>query len=134
MGSNTCFQLLQTGHHLIKFKNPSNSNPIAPERVAGLVGSATTSQINLLQGDMRNISQLDQTFAKASLPGDAFIHFAELRQGGGASSLLYWEVNVNGICCLLETRDAHDWHSQLMNIVLNKNLGTISKNIRYRFR
>ena len=83
MGSNTCFQLLQTGHHLIKFKNPSNSNPIAPERVAGLVGSATTSQINLLQGDMRNISQLDQTFAKASLPGDAFIHFAELRQGGG---------------------------------------------------
>ena len=46
----------------------SNSSPIALERVGELAEAEAAARLTLLQGDIRNRSQLDQAFARASAP------------------------------------------------------------------
>ena len=70
IGSHTCLVLLQAGHHLVVLDDFSNSRPIALERVGELAGRDAADRLTLLQGDIRNRSQLDQAFARASAPID----------------------------------------------------------------
>ena len=92
IGSHTCLVLLQAGHRLVVLDDFSNSSPIALERVGELAEAEAAARLTLLQGDIRNRSQLDQAFARASAPIDAVIHFAGLKAVGGvraaASALL----------------------------------------------
>ena len=79
IGSHTCLVLLQAGHHVVVLDDFSNSSPIALERVGQLTGSEAAARLSLLEGDIRNRSQLDQAFTNASSPIDAVIHFAGLK-------------------------------------------------------
>ena len=113
IGSHTCLVLLQAGHRLIVLDDFSNSSPVALERVSELAGAEAAARLNLIQGDIRNRSQLEQVFASASSPIDAVIHFAGLKAVGESvqKPLRYWDVNVNGSHCLLKAMDAHDCHT-----------------------
>ena len=113
IGSHTCLVLLQAGHRLVVLDDFSNSSPIALERVGELAGGEAAARLSLIQGDIRNRSQLDQAFASASSPIDAVIHFAGLKAVGESvqQPLRYWDVNVNGSRCLLEAMDSHGCHT-----------------------
>ena len=113
IGSHTCLVLLQAGHHIVVLDDFSNSSPISLERVGELAGREAAARMSLLQGDIRNKSQLDQAFASASSPVDAIIHFAGLKAVGESvqQPLHYWDVNVNGSRCLLEAMYAHGCHT-----------------------
>ena len=113
IGSHTCLVLLQAGHRLVVLDDFSNSSPIALERVGELAGREAADRLHLIQGDIRNRSQLAQAFASASAPVDAVIHFAGLKAVGESvkQPLSYWDVNVNGSRCLLEAMDAHGCHT-----------------------
>ena len=71
IGSHTCLVLLQAGHHLVVLDDFSNSSPIALERVGEQAEAEAAARLTLLQGDIRNRSQLEQAFARASSPVDA---------------------------------------------------------------
>ena len=92
IGSHTCLELLQAGHHLVALDDFSNSSPIALERVGELAEAEAAARLTLLQGDIRNRNQLDQAFARASAPIDAVYPFrrTEGRRGvrAAASALL----------------------------------------------
>ena len=109
--------LLQAGHRLVVLDDFSNSSPIALERVVKLAGGEAESRLTLLQGDIRNKSELDQAFAHASSPIDAVIHFAGLKavEESVQQPLRYWDVNVNGSRCLLEAMDANDCHTMVFS-------------------
>ncbi|CRY91243.1 UDP-glucose 4-epimerase [Synechococcus sp. WH 8103] len=91
----------------------SNSSPISLRRVSDLAGVDFAARMSLIQGDIRNRSQLNQAFASASSPIDAVIHFAGVKAVGESvqQPLRYWDVNVNGSRCLLEAMDAHGCHT-----------------------
>ena len=109
IGSHTCLVLLQAGHRLVVMDDFSNSSPISLERVRDLAGADAAARLNLLEGDIRNRSKLDQAFASAPLAIEAVIHFAGLKAVGESMQqpLRYWDVNVNGSRCLLEAMEAH---------------------------
>ena len=113
IGSHTCLVLLLAGHRLVVLDDFSNSSPIALERVGELAGREATTRLNLIQGDIRNKSQLDKAFACASSPIDAVIHFGGLKAVGESVQrpLRYWDVNVNGSRCLLEAMVSHGCHA-----------------------
>ena len=68
IGSHTCLVLLQAGHCLVVLDDFSNSSPTALERVGELAGRDAADRLSLVQGDIRNSSQLEQAFARSSLP------------------------------------------------------------------
>ena len=109
IGSHTCLVLLQAGHRLVVLDDFSNSSPVALERVVDLAGGEAAERLSLLQGDIRDRSQLEKAFALAPSPVSAVIHFAGLKAVGESveQPLRYWDVNVNGSRCLLEAMDAH---------------------------
>ena len=113
IGSHTCLALLQVGHRLVVLDDFSNSSPIALERVRELAGREAADRLSLLQGDIRDRSQLDQAFANDQSSIDAVIHFAGLKAVGESvrQPLRYWDVNVNGSRYLLEAMEAHGCHT-----------------------
>ena len=113
IGSHTSLVLLEAGHELLVFDDFSNSNPIALDRVRELAGPEAALRLHQMQGDIRNPSDLKQAFNNASSEIDAVIHFAGLKSVGESveKPLQYWDVNVNGSRCLLETMEAHDCHT-----------------------
>ena len=118
IGSHTCLVLLQDGHHLIVLDNHSNSSPVALERVRALAGLSSSAnggreRLNLIHGDIRDRSCLEQLFNDASSSGrpiEAVIHFAGLKAVGESvrEPLRYWDVNLTGSRCLLAAMSAHN--------------------------
>ena len=94
IGSHTCLVLLEQGHELVVLDNFDNSSPEALRRVQELAGS---TQLTLVEGDVREPSAVDQAFSAAGAV-DGVIHFAGLKAVGEsvANPLLYWDVNVSG--------------------------------------
>ena len=106
IGSHTCLVLLEQGHELVVLDNFDNSSPEALRRVQKL---ACSTQLTLVEGDVRDSNALDHAFQVAGSV-DGVIHFAGLKAVGEsvANPLLYWDVNVNGsrvlaTACLLYT-------------------------------
>ena len=109
IGSHTCLVLLEQGHELVVLDNFDNSSPEALRRGQELAGS---TPLNLVEGDVRDPSAVDQAFSAAGTV-DGVIHFAGLKAVGESVSdpLLYWDVNVNGSRCLLEAMQTHGCHT-----------------------
>ena len=108
IGSHTCVVLLDAGHELVVVDSFANSSPIALDRVSELTGRP----LQLVEGDVRDASLLDQLFADAtasSQPIEAVIHFAGLKAVGEsvADPLRYWDVNLCGSRTLLSAMEAH---------------------------
>ena len=105
IGSHTCLVLLEQGHELVVLDNFDNSSPEALRRVQELAGS---TQLNLVEGDVRDPSAVDQAFSAAGTV-DGVIHFAGLKAVGESVSdpLHYWDVNVNGSRVLAAAMDRH---------------------------
>ena len=109
IGSHTCVVLLEAGHELVVLDSFANSSPVALDRVAELTGRP----VQLVAGDVRDATLLNQLFADATTSGkpiDAVIHFAGLKAVGEsvAEPLRYWDVNLCGSRTLLAAMDAHD--------------------------
>ena len=64
IGSHTCLVLLEQGHELVVLENFDNSSPEALRRVQELAGS---TQLNLVEGDVRDPSAVDQAFSACLL-------------------------------------------------------------------
>ena len=106
IGSHTCLVLLEQGHELVVLDNFNNSSPEALRRVQELSGS---TQLTLVEGDVRDTSAIDQAFRAAGTV-DGVIHFAGLKAVGEsvANPLLYWDVNVNGSRVLAAAMERHN--------------------------
>ena len=104
IGSHTCLVLLEQGHELVVLDNFDNSSPEALRRVQELAGS---TQLTLVEGDVRDPNAVDQAFSTGGAM-DGVIHFAGLKAVGEsvANPLLYWDVNVNGSRVLAAAMDA----------------------------
>ena len=97
IGSHTCVVLLEAGHELVVLDSFANSSPVALDRVAELTGRP----VQLVAGDVRDATLLNQLFADATTSGkpiDAVIHFAGLKAVGEsvAEPMRYWDVNLCG--------------------------------------
>ena len=105
IGSHTCLMLLEQGHELVVLDNFDNSSPEALRRVQELAGS---TQLTLVEGDVRDPDVVDQAFRIAGKV-DGVIHFAGLKAVGESvdNPLLYWDVNVNGSRVLAAAMEQH---------------------------
>ena len=105
IGSHTCLVLLEQGHELVVLDNFDNSSPEALRRVQELAGS---TQLTLVEGDVRDPNAVDQAFSTGGAM-DGVIHFAGLKAVGEsvANPLLYWNVNVSGSRVLAAAMDHH---------------------------
>lgn len=105
IGSHTCLVLLEQGHELVVLDSFDNSSPEALRRVQEL---ADSTQLTLVEGDVRDPSAVDQAFSTAGSV-DGVIHFAGLKAVGEsvANPLLYWDVNVNGSRVLAAAMERH---------------------------
>ncbi len=109
IGSHTCLALLQAGYSLVILDNFSNSSPESLKRIADLLGQQVRKRIKVIKGDIRNREDLDFVFSEEKAVIDAVIHFAGLKAVGESvhTPLKYWDVNVNGSCCLLAAMKSH---------------------------
>jgi UDP-glucose 4-epimerase len=105
IGSHTCLVLLEQDHELVVLDSFDNSSPEALRRVQEL---ADSTQLTLVEGDVRDPSAVDQAFSTAGSV-DGVIHFAGLKAVGEsvANPLLYWDVNVNGSRVLAAAMERH---------------------------
>ena len=78
IGSHTCLVLLEQGHDLVVLDNFDNSSPEALRRVQELTGS---SQLTLVEGDVRDPNAVDQAFSTAGSVDGVIIRRPESRGG-----------------------------------------------------
>ena len=74
IGSHTLIELYKAGHSAVVVDNLSNSNPIALQRVAEIIG---INDIPFYKVDIRDREGLERVFAAHKF--DACIHFAGLK-------------------------------------------------------
>lgn len=124
IGSHTVCLLLEAGYSVVVLDNFSNSSPEALRRVAALAklppltsqaaghwsssnGSDrdATASLTLIEGDIRQPSDLERAFRIQSRRIGAVIHFAGLKAVGESvvDPLSYWDVNVQGSLTLLQS-------------------------------
>ncbi len=121
IGSHATLALLHEGHSVVVMDNFSNGNPESLRRVASLArlrpcpirsncifrAEGDGGALTLVCGDVRNRVDLEHVMALAA--PQAVLHFAGLKALTESiqKPLLYWDVNVNGSRCLLETMQSH---------------------------
>lgn len=103
IGSHTLIELTQAGHETVVVDNFSNSNPIALERVAQIVGK----EIPFFRVDIRDREGLDKVFEAHRF--DACIHFAGLKAVGESveKPWEYYNNNITGTLVLLDVMRQH---------------------------
>ena len=77
IGSHTLVELYKAGHTAVVIDNLSNSNPVALQRVAEIIG---VDSIPFYKVDIRDREGLEKVFAEHKL--DSCIHFAGLKRVG----------------------------------------------------
>lgn len=111
IGSHTCLVLLEAGRQLVVLDNFSNSSSESLRRVVELVGGDGADRLLLVEGDIRNRTDLNRAFSALGDRGpiEAVVHFAGLKSVGEsvAAPLQYWDVNVVGTLQLLAAMQAH---------------------------
>jgi UDP-glucose 4-epimerase len=121
IGSHSTLCLLAEGHDVVVLDSFVNSDLEALHRVAELVGLPPLNStvpgvwqarrsgpgLTVIQGDVRRSADVER--AMALRPVAAVLHFAGLKALTESirEPLLYWDVNVNGSRCLLETMQRH---------------------------
>lgn len=102
IGTHTCVELLNTGHHVVVFDNFSNSHPEAISRVENITGKKVT----LAHGDVRDQRSIEDVIKKYSCA--AVVHFAGLKavSESVAKPLEYYDNNVVGTLCILQAMKA----------------------------
>lgn len=117
IGSHTTLCLLEAGHSVVVLDSFVNSHPEALHRVAQLAHLEPlterspgiwqtlekTPQLTVVQGDVRHPADVEG--AMALKPVEAVLHFAGLKTPAESirEPLRYWDFNVHGSRCLLET-------------------------------
>ena len=104
IGSHTLIELYQAGHTAVVVDNLSNSNPVALQRVAEIIG---VSEIPFYKVDIRDREGLENVFAAHKL--DACIHFAGLKAVGESveKPWEYYENNIGGTLTLVDVMRKH---------------------------
>lgn len=104
IGSHTLIELYKAGHTAVVVDNLSNSNPVALERVAEIVG---VSNIPFYKVDIRDYEGLEKIFAEHKF--DACIHFAGLKAVGESveKPWEYYENNIGGTLTLVDVMRKH---------------------------
>lgn len=107
IGSHTSLALLEAGHSLVILDNFVNSSAESLKRVAHLAGSGAESRLQVVEGDIRNDSHLNEAFALGPL--DGVVHFAGLKAVGESikKPLHYWDTNVLGTQRLVAAMASH---------------------------
>jgi UDP-glucose 4-epimerase len=98
IGSHTLIELHNANYEFVVYDNLCNSSQESLKRVSKIIGK----DIEFVQGDIRDISKLQNTFKKYNI--DSVIHFAGLKAVGESVSnpLSYYDNNVVGTLRLLE--------------------------------
>lgn len=104
IGSHTLIELYKAGHTAVVVDNLSNSNPVALQRVAEIIG---VSEIPFYKVDIRDREGLKKIFAEHGL--DACIHFAGLKAVGESveKPWEYYENNIGGTLTLVDVMRQH---------------------------
>lgn len=97
IGSHTSIALMQAGYDVVVLDNLSNSQAEVIDRVAAICGRRPV----FVQGDVRDVTVLDQLFS--SWPISGVMHFAGLKAVGESigKPLEYYDNNVHGTLQLL---------------------------------
>ena len=104
IGSHTLIELYKAGHTAVVIDNLSNSNPVALQRVAEIIG---VPEIPFYKVDIRDREGLQKVFAAHRL--DACIHFAGLKAVGESveKPWEYYENNIGGTLVLVDVMRQH---------------------------
>ena len=99
IGSHTCVELLQAGHHVVVLDNLCNSARSVQQRIERISGKP----VGFVQADIRERAAVEAAFDAHAF--DAVIHFAGLKAVGEsvAQPLRYYDNNVTGSVVLFET-------------------------------
>lgn len=105
IGSHTLVELYRAGHTAVVVDNLSNSNSIALQRVAEILG---INEIPFYKVDIRDREGLEKVFAAHQF--DACIHFAGLKAVGESveKPWEYYENNIGGTLVLVDVMRKHD--------------------------
>ena len=105
IGSHTLVELYKAGHTAVVIDNLSNSNPVALERVAEIIG---VDNIPFYKVDIRDREGLEKVFPKHHF--DACIHFAGLKAVGESveKPWEYYENNIVGTITLVDVMRKHN--------------------------
>ncbi len=103
IGTHTCVELLNAGHHIVVFDNFYNSSSDSIERVKKI----TEKDFPFYECDMLDKEALNRIFSENKI--DSVIHFAGYKAVGESveKPLMYFHNNITGTLCLLETMKAH---------------------------
>ena len=98
IGSHTIIELDKAGHSVVVVDNLTNSNPVALQRVAAIIGK----EVPFYEADVRDRKAMERVFEENRL--DAVIHFAGLKAVGESCEkpLEYYENNMNATFVLLD--------------------------------
>ena len=104
IGSHTCVELLQEGHHVIAFDNFYNSKDTAIDKIKKLSGKEFT----FYDADMTQPNDLERIFSENKI--DCVIHFAGYKAVGESVKipLQYYYNNIYGTLCLLDKMKKYD--------------------------
>lgn len=99
IGSHTCLELLNAGHHVTVIDNLDNSSEESLKRVERLTGKP----VAFFKTDLRDIDAVDRIFELCD-DAQAVIHFAGLKAVGESVTkpLLYYQNNLIGTMNLCE--------------------------------
>jgi len=104
IGSHTCVELIEAGHHPVIVDNYINSSPEAVRRVEQIVGRS----VPCYEADVSDKAALSRIFDENSF--DSVIHFAGLKAVGESVSqpLRYYRNNLDSTLTLCEVMQAHN--------------------------
>lgn len=104
LGSHTCIELLQAGHHVIGIDNFDNSSPLALDAVQRV----SNRKLSFIEGDVGNPEVLDRAFGNRRV--DSIVHFAGLKAVGDSvlQPMLYYRTNIGTSIALIEAMERHD--------------------------
>ena len=99
IGSHTCVELLQAGHHVVMLDNLCNSDRSVRQRIEHISGKP----VGFVEADIRDRAAVEAAFDAHAF--DAVIHFAGLKAVGESvdQPLRYYDNNVTGSVVLFET-------------------------------
>jgi len=99
IGSHTCVELLNAGHHVTMLDNLCNSDRSVQQRVEKITGKP----VGFVEADIRDRAAVELAFDAHKI--DAVIHFAGLKAVGESvqQPLRYYDNNVTGSIVLFET-------------------------------
>ena len=99
IGSHTCVELLQAGHHVVMLDNLCNSERSVQQRIERISGKT----LGFVDADIRDRAAVEAAFDAHAF--DAVIHFAGLKAVGESveQPLRYYDNNVTGSVVLFET-------------------------------